>query len=245
LGIFKNLKAIPISWYHERLFNSNNFLFKAFKKQLNSSIKYFVQCNHDYRYRTLVNTCAYKYVYLDGYFQSEQYFKNIREQLLTEFEFPELDEKNKRIKERIKNCTNAISVHIRRGDYLKPIFADLIGLLPSTYYNNAFKSLNKKMEDKTLFVFSDDINWAKENFRAGNADIHFVENKKENAWKDMLLMSACRHHIIANSSFSWWGAWLSNRKGEVFAPYKWFNPEKVKFNISDLIPADWTIVKYE
>ena len=112
LDIFKNLKAFRLSKYHHNLFNSNSKLFKLNRRRLSSAIKYFRQENHDYRYCVFNNLHNYKYLYLDGYFQSEKYFRHLKKELLGEFIFPPLDEKNKKIKTHIESSLNAISVHI-------------------------------------------------------------------------------------------------------------------------------------
>lgn len=246
LDIFKNIKAKEISPYHERFFNNDGFLYKLIRKCLRSSIKYIKQEDNEYKYISFGDITRYRYVYLKGYFQSEKYFSHITKQLLNEFAFPELDKKNESLKKQIESTSNAVSMHIRRGDYLKPVFTDVHGILPVKYYNKALDCLNKNVTGKTLFIFSDDIEWVKENLNIDDTKIFFIENNKaEDGWKDMVLMSACKHHIIANSSFSWWGAWLSKNQGNVYAPFNWFNRSKVKFNIHDFIPQQWNVVEYE
>lgn len=245
LGIFENIKAREASGYYVNLFNSNALFFKLRRKSLKSSIKFIEQKGHNYEYISFQEFNEFKYLYLDGYFQSEKYFKHIRIELLNEFEFPALDKKNEILKKKIENSTNSVSIHIRRADYLKPIFSDVIGVLPVDYYYNALTCLGTSLADKNLFIFSDDIEWVKENFTPKEENFFFIENNKEEGWKDMALMTACKHHIIANSSFSWWGAWLSKNSGKIFAPHNWFNPLKVKFNILDFISDGWNIIQYE
>lgn len=188
-----------------------------------------------------------KHIYLDGYFQSEKYFSCVEDMIKIEFEFPALDQKNLVLANSIQAAENAVSIHIRRGDYLRSEKThNTHGVLPLTYYHLALDELRSRYPKLTLFIFSDDISWAKKNLISSDDVSIFVEgNCETNSWKDMALMTFCKHHIMANSSFSWWGAWLSDKRGEVFAPQHWFNPEFVDFNVSDFIPERWTLVKHE
>ena len=138
---------------------------------------------------------------------------------------------------------NAVSIHLRRGDYLKSEkVLSIHGVLSFSYYQKALHLLELTSNDLELFIFSEDIEWAKTKFKGYKA--HFFDyNRGVNSWKDMALMTYCKHHIIANSSFSWWGAWLSKNSGIIFAPAAWFNPSNVTFNIQDFIPNNWTILE--
>jgi len=185
-----------------------------------------------------------KSVYLDGHFVSEEYFKNIRRILLKEFAFPEANEENKAIARRISSFKNPVSIHVRRGDYLKPITQNYHGLLPVKYYNEAMEESEKKIIDPFYFIFSDDPGWCKKIF----SDIKNYEivsiNDPATAWQDMYLMTLCKHHIIANSTFSWWGAWLCQREEQLnIAPSQWFNPAVAKFDIRHIIPSSWHIIE--
>ncbi len=177
---------------------------------------------------------SYKSLYLDGYFQSEYYFKSIKKVLQSDFEFPLLNDHNVNIQQRIQASQQSVSLHIRRGDYTTLAnVGQYHGVLPISYYTRAFDQLRSFIGNHTdVFVFTDDPQWAKANLKIEDVEMIFVEgNGGSNSWKDMFLMSLCKHHIIANSSFSWWGAWLARDNGMTFAPKKWFNPEYVKFNI--------------
>ena len=145
----------------------------------------------------------------------------------------------------ISDSSNSVSIHIRRGDYLKsPIIQDVHGIVPIEYYQKAIDILLKKHDNLNLFLFSDDMNYVKDIFN-NYSNLFFVEgNDNKDSWQDMALMSACKHHIIANSSFSWWGAWLSNQEGVTFAPRHFFNP-KVDYYINDYIPENWIIIEYD
>jgi hypothetical protein len=172
--------------------------------------------------------------YLDGYWQNELYFKDIEKTIRSDFQFVRpIDERNKNIAELIKN-SNSVSIHIRRGDYINNQLYS--GICTEDYYQKAIRFINAKLKNKTFFVFSDDIQWCKSHFNSDN--FHFVQgNEGTNSYKDMQLMSYCKHNIIANSSFSWWGAWLNNNLGKiVIAPERWLN---VGYSTKDLIPEEW------
>ncbi|KQT15504.1 hypothetical protein ASG31_14675 [Chryseobacterium sp. Leaf404] len=181
-------------------------------------------------------------IYFDGYFQSEKYFASIRNQLLTEFTFPELDGANIRILDQINSVQNSVSIHIRRGDYLKPEVLKYHGSLGENYYKAGLELLKAKFPNLYYFVFSDDISFAKTLFK-DLENTYFVNiNSGKDSWKDMFLMAQCRHHIIANSSFSWWGAWLSQKQGINIAPENWFNKEVANFDINNIVPSDWITI---
>ena len=110
------------------------------------------------------------------------------------------------------------------------------------YYIESIKRLEKETKEPlSFYLFSDNPEYVKENF-SFLPDMQVIDwNTGKDSWKDMALMQACRHHIIANSSFSWWGAWLSERDGISFAPMQWFG-DTVKYNINDIVPSDWIIV---
>ncbi|MES2796050.1 MAG: alpha-1,2-fucosyltransferase [Bacteroidota bacterium] len=180
-------------------------------------------------------------VYLNGYFQSYKYFIGYEDFIRQLFSFPidKLDVINKELLITIKN-SNTIAIHIRRGDYLSDkITAEYHGCCSLDYYLEAIKQLASKIDDFTLVFFSDDSNWVKEQFKDFPSSKIFVHhNKGEDSWKDMLLMSSCSHNIIANSSFSWWAAWLNeNPEKTVIAPKKWF--AETEKNTNDLIPSEW------
>ena len=184
-------------------------------------------------------------VYLDGYFVSEEYFKNIRNILFEEFAFPEANEKNKAIAQRINSFRNPISIHVRRGDYLKPLTQNYHGLLPTKYYKEAMEEVEKKIIDPFYFIFSDDPGWCQEFFFSDLKNYEVVNiNDPATAWQDMYLMTLCKHHIIANSTFSWWGAWLCQKEEQLnIAPSHWFNPAIAKFDIRHIIPSSWHIIE--
>ena len=173
--------------------------------------------------------------FYDGYWQNENNFLPIRNKILKAFSFPKFnDNKNIELAELITN-KRAVSCHVRRGDYLKD---PLDGVCTSEYYVKAIDEINKKVSPELYCVFSDDIKWCKENLGeiiGKDKEIVFVDwNKGENSFRDMQLMSLCNHNIIANSSFSWWGAWLNNHDDKVVvAPNIWMNKPMVNNPLCD------------
>lgn len=179
---------------------------------------------------------------LVGYFQSEKYFDFIRDELLEEFQLQNpLSEREENVKEAIIE-SNSISMHIRRGDYLSNTAANAVhGVCDESYFSNALAYLEGQGElttDTKLFVFSDDIEWCKENLNFG-LYTEFVKPDLDRPEVDIHLMSKCKHNIIANSSFSWWGAWLNkNHSKVVVAPRKWFSNSE-KYDSGDIVPERW------
>ena len=181
-----------------------------------------------------------KHSFLDGYWQSENYFKDYTNEIKEIFNFPEeLDEQNLLISNDI-NKNNSISVHIRRGDFLlKTNYNHLIDL--KDYYLKAIKESSKFFKNPKYFIFTDDPLWVTNNFVLDHSYIVVDINRGSKSFLDMYLMSLCKSNIIANSSFSWWGAWLNNKKDKiVYAPKNWFNDKSICTN--DLIPSSWNTI---
>ncbi len=180
--------------------------------------------------------------FIEGYFQSEKYFNAYREELLKHFSFSlPYSEKSEHISKKIQEV-NAIAVHIRRGDYISDQHINSVhGVCSIDYYKNAI--IHLKVENPHFFFFSDDMNWVKENFASLDlSQCDFVDwNTGDDSWQDMKLMSQCKHFIIANSSFSWWAAWLSESQNKkVIAPREWYADAKKNNETGDLIPDSWT-----
>ncbi|MBK5652357.1 MAG: alpha-1,2-fucosyltransferase, partial [Rhizobium sp.] len=184
---------------------------------------------------------------LFGYFQSERYFGSISESLSDWFSAREpFGDTAADMLARIETSPLAISVHVRRGDYLNPGTAEFHGILGESYYRQALGRLERLCgQDSELFVFSDDPPAAEKvlDFASRSRLVH-VRGDPERPWEDMALMARCHHHIIANSSFSWWGAWLNRSPHKhVVAPRAWFAPAELeKTNTADLYPAEWILV---
>jgi hypothetical protein len=179
-------------------------------------------------------------IYLKGYWQSEKYFIGYKDIIKKEFSLKaEFIEKVKALGDELKS-KNSVSVHIRRGDYISQQINEMHNILTEGYYKEAISTVQKNIPDAKLFFFSDDINWAKENLHLPSAT--YVSGEISNTHlEDFYLMSQCRHNIIANSSFSWWGAWLNNNPDKiVIAPKKWFN--KGPKDTQDLIPESWITI---
>lgn len=178
-------------------------------------------------------------VYLDGYWQSEKYFTEIETVIREEFtiKHPQTD-KNKALSDSIKS-SDSVSVHIRRGDYVNnPDTNSLHGVCGIDYYQRCIDFIITKVVNPHFFIFSDDPEWVKNNLKIEYESTVVEHNGTEKCYEDLLLLSQCKHHIIANSTFSWWGAWLSeNPEKIVIAPKKWFKKEDV--NTKDLIPEGW------
>jgi hypothetical protein len=176
--------------------------------------------------------------YLAGYWQSEKYFSKVSSQIRKDFSFRlSMGNRNTELAKQIIQV-EAVSLHVRRGDYANnPKTMETHGLCSLDYYRNAIQFISKKVRRPHFFVFSDDINWVKSNLKIDMPCQYVDHNQGLESYNDMRLMSLCQHHIIANSSFSWWGAWLnSNQNKIVIAPKKWFANDT---NVKDLIPDNW------
>jgi len=181
--------------------------------------------------------------YLQGYWQSEKYFSDFATMIRDEFQFAIPQEStDTRIFSEMRQ-TNSVAVHVRRGDYTRKENVALFAPVTSEYYNCALRVLQAAEGPLDIFLFSDDGAWAMELLKDWSAQITLVDhNKGSRSAMDMFLMSHCRHNIIANSTFSWWGAWLnSNPDKQVFAPAKWFTTRS-GHSSSDLIPESWRTI---
>lgn len=177
-------------------------------------------------------------IYLDGYWQSEKYFSDIKDVIKKEFTVKNRpDPINESFMEEIIDC-ESVSVHIRRGDYVSnPTTNKFHGFLGLEYYQRTMKLMLEKVDNPHFFVFSDDPEWAERNIKT-DAPIIYIKHNGTKNYEDMHLMSTCKHHIIANSSFSWWGAWLSSYdKKIVVAPKRWFLDERANGEYE--LPESW------
>jgi hypothetical protein len=177
-------------------------------------------------------------VYLDGYWQSEKYFQTIAGLIREQFTVrTPPDAKNLEFVQRIKSC-ESVGLHLRRGDYAtNPEFHRVHGLCAAKYYVQAVEHLLSELQAPEFFVFTDDPQWAKQNLRIPSPFVVVDHNGPLRDYEDLRLLSLCKHTIIANSTFSWWGAWLNaNRSKRVIAPARWFRAE---LDESDLIPDGW------
>lgn len=171
-------------------------------------------------------------LYLQGYFQRENYFASIRSELLQEFTLRYTPQRN------LPKGTDSVSVHVRRGDYVNlPQAAAHHGTCSVEYYRRAMQYMREQLSAPRFYFFSDDIEWCKATF--DESDIEFVSTPPDaRSSEDMYLMSRCAHHIIANSSYSWWGAWLNPSPNKmVIAPARWTNAQTTPHN--DYVPQSW------
>lgn len=180
--------------------------------------------------------CIYK-----GYWQNEKYFSGNRDDILKMFKFKiESQVENLKITQSIKNC-NSVSIHVRRGDYVLNSSANQThGTCTLDYYYSAIAHVVKHVSNPVFFIFSDDLDWARCNLELSYSHEFVEESKYLSDNVDMLLMSKCKHNIIANSSYSWWAAWLnSQNKKIVIAPKYWFADSNLNLRSSEIIPSDW------
>lgn len=223
-------------------FDENNInILRRIKRKLLGDTKFIYDTNE---YVFNENLYKLKNSYLNGYWQSINYFKDIESELREDFTFKnELDIKNLEILNEIEN-SNSVSIHIRRGDYMSPQNFKIYGnIATEEYYKESIRIIEEKIENPTFFVFSNDMEWVKENIKINSKAFYIDINSGDDSYKDMQLMSNCKHNIIANSSFSWWGAWLNENKNKiVIAPKKWINREDVDSDKIELFCEGWTLL---
>ena len=164
---------------------------------------------------SLLNVCK-PYIY--GYWQDECYFKSVEQGIRSIFSFQGIDNRNLQIANELRAC-NSISLHIRRGDYVSYGMT----IIKEDYYKQAVQYFNNQIKNCVFYIFSDDIKESEDMIRKMNVDYKMIyHNKGTDSYKDMYLMSNCQHNIIANSSFSWWGAWLNNNPDKIIvSPKVW------------------------
>ena len=179
-----------------------------------------------------------KKVLLEGYWQSEQYFKSIAKNIHEEFrlKYP-LTPLYQSLSNQIRS-QSSVSIHIRRGDYVSnPRTNSIFCTCSSEYYDQAVNLIRSKVNEPLFYIFSDEPKWVQDNFHLKFPFEIIPEDGDNSDVQQLYLISLCKHHIIANSSFSWWGAWLSNSPDKiVIAPSQWYALEK---NNRDLLPCDW------
>ncbi len=178
-----------------------------------------------------------KNIYLNGYWQSEDYFREIRDVLLSDFALKEPLQNTASVwYSKIKAKKQSVALHIRRGDYVtnKNAF-DLLGACSLEYYYSAVRLMQKGNADANFFVFSDDVLWVNENFKI---DAPFEVVTTNEPATEIYLMSICQHNIIANSSFSWWGAWLNSHENKVvICPKNWY--KQTQLDKPAITPEAW------
>ncbi len=182
----------------------------------------------------------FNHAYIEGYFQSEKYFEKIKSDIRKEFQFCIRDDEVSEYLHSIERA-NSVSVHVRRGDYLS---GNKKLLFETDYYRNSIDYIYSKINEPLFVIYSDDIAWCKEYFSFVNGKVIYVDNMPH-AYYDMYLMSKCKHNIIADSSFSWWGAWLNNNADKiVLCPAKW-PCSGGPFSMPDITPDEWEKIQWE
>ena len=178
--------------------------------------------------------------YVEGYFQSEKYFIDIRDIIINQFTIKDdLSNYSKSILNLIITSKNTCSVHVRRGDFVNEINQKIHGSCSLKYYITAIQKIQKIRKKTKFFVFSDDVNWCRENLKLENVII-INNNEKRIPHEDIHLMSLCDDNIISNSTFGWWGAWLNqNEFKTVIAPNRWFSNEKLELQSKFIVCNDW------
>lgn len=245
-----DLEAYKKNVYHtgyelERIFSLNvketscinkichsNKLIRFFSKILKGQ-KYFTENREKalkyHGWAEIEGLLEHKNIYMEGFWQTHRYFEEIRDKIIQDFKFDifSLEENNLKITAKMKT-ENSISIHVRRGDFLSN--KELSKCCSLEYYTKAIEYLRCKVDKAIFYVFSDDINWCKENFRDG--EYIYINNAGLNSYIDMLLMSKCKHNIIANSTFSWWSAYLNSNDQKIIIA-----PKEFGYRID--IPENW------
>lgn len=179
--------------------------------------------------------------YLDGYWQSEKYFSDVRDIVLKEFDLKTpFGHVGQTFADEIRRAETPVCIHIRRGDFANnPTISKFHGTCSLEYYHKAVAIISARVDNPSFFVFSDDIEWAKQNFTL-DASVKYVGQGADKNHEDIALMRLCRHFVLSNSTFGWWAAWLSNASDKiVVAPDKWANKP---LSIVDLIPSSWILL---
>lgn len=229
----------------------NQFLFFLFRilgiKKYPSVTKYLIKTlnilgislieetrNYDYSAQLMKPKGGIRFFY--GGWHSEKYFLQSKDMILDRYQFQKNEDPIvSSFLDKIKS-TNSVSMHIRRGDYLSAINFDTFGsVCTKEYFAAAIEKINQQIPEPHFFVFSNDVKWVLDNFSMSNMTIVDC-NKGAKSWKDLWLISECKHHINSNSSFSWWGAWLnSSKQRKVIVPYYFINNLETK----DIYPSSW------
>ena len=181
---------------------------------------------------------AYPFLYFKGFYQSERFFKDVEGEVRQAFAFDmsKANAESQTLARQIQENPHAVSLHVRRGDYMEPKFYKRYGTVCSqAYFQRAVEMMLAQVPQAHFYIFSDDVEWVKQNLRLPRATVVSC-NRGADSWQDMMLMSLCRHNIICNSTFSWWGAWLNaNPEKRVIAPSRWLADVDMPY----IIPETW------
>lgn len=206
------------------------------KKILNFFNCRIIRENFDYNFNKnyLIPSKGITFYY--GGWHTEKYFSNVKETLLSTYKFDDLKEIENIGYIKDINNSNSISLHVRRGDFLNSSNINLFGgVCTKEYFEEAISKIESKIDNPHFFVFSNDMDWVKQNLRM-NKVTYVTCNIGSNSWKDMYLMSLCKHNIVPNSTFSWWGAWLNKNPHKIIiSPTRFLNNDKH----TDVYPDSW------
>ena len=185
-------------------------------------------------------------LYINGYWQTPLYFDDVKNIIRNDLKVTTAPtQANREMARRILD-SNSVSVHVRRGDYVNnPKTRSIHGVCPVEYYQKAAQMISDEESRPKFFIFSDDIFWARKNLNFGGETVFVDINSVDQSYEDLRLMSLCRHHITANSTFSWWGAWLGTQGGITIAPARWMNNASKGPSSDDLLPSQWLKVLTE
>ncbi len=230
---------LDISFYRNQ--NKRKYMLDAFNIDAEVTIKVFNLIEFkehnfafDYKYKEISDNSI-----INGYWQSERYFEEIAQSIRDELTIRgKMTNAANKIIEQIKT-RSSVSIHIRRGDYITEKKTNLFhGVCDLDYYNNAIDYINSICDLPDAYIFSDDIEWCKNNINIKNKIFFVNDDRKISDCEELIIMSNCENNIISNSTFSWWSAWLNDKKNKiVISPKKWFLDENI--NTVDLIPQNW------
>lgn len=233
--IFPNVSTPEVSSHGFTAIGKNSKFYRLYKRL---SHRYIIETAYRYNDKAidlLKDGCV-----VEGSWQDERYFESYKDDVRKAFEFPEFsDDKNIKIAESLKK-ENSVSIHIRKGDGYSSwnIFSNTC---PKSYYTKAIEYIKKRIKDPQFYVFSDNSEIIKEYLDMDDYTlINWNPSTGKGNYLDMHLMSCAKHNIIANSTYSWWGAWLNaNPNKIVVAPRFWFNPASNMRDINHIIPQNW------
>lgn len=237
LGIFSNIDARVLEF--EKLYE-NRILKKLKRSIFHPGLKEVTETSlaFDAAYMQLTPPLLY-----DGYWQHQDYFREYSRDIRLDFQFPSISAGDSAYAfyNSIKQTAISIGVHIRRGDYLNDLILQHHGWCSRSYYENAFRQMNERYPGASYYFFSDDPPWVKSEMATKVERFEVIEgNIGSESWKDLYLMSCCTHQVIANSSFSWWAAWLNlNESKTVISPTNWFANPVLNEQAKEVCPPSW------
>jgi hypothetical protein len=221
-----------IPWYMQWQWKKHHLILQSILKKINRN---HYQEKHFHFDKDMLNITRW---YIEWYFQSEKYFADFANDIRKDFSFmQEASQKNRETINTINTC-NAVSLHIRRWDYVSNPVNGFYNVCDLAYYQRAIAYMATHISDPIFFIFSDDIQRVKDNLKIDYPHHYIDWNNADTNYEDMRLMSLCKHNIIANSSFSWRWAWLNSNPHKIIVwPKRRFSTDKL--NYKDVIPPEW------